>query len=150
VADPTLSREGNLRFASLATRGYPRDPWALASEVRRLLEGQDVEPYGPVAIFFNLPPEDLATCECQVGTAITGLGRAMGAMLVEDYRGLTSLSLPHTGPIRELALTWQRLEAHAKAQGRATRPYWRLALRTQRMADGNLLPLAEAAVFLDR
>jgi hypothetical protein len=152
VAEPTLAREGNLRLASLPSRGYPVDPWGLREQVLALLEGQEVEPYGPVAIFFNLPPEaePIAAAECQVGTAISGLGRSRGALVVEDYRGLSALSLPHPGPIRELALTWRRLAEAAGAREQPTRPYWRVALRTSRMADGNLLPQAEVSVFLDR
>jgi hypothetical protein len=152
VAEPTLAREGNLRFASLPSRGYPIDPWGLTEQVRHLLEGQDVEPYGAVAIFFNLPPEadPIAAAECQVGTAITGLGRSRGALVVEDYRGLVALSLPHPGPIKELPQTWRRLAEAAAAREEPTRPYWRVALRTPRLADGNLLPLAEVSVFLDR
>lgn len=150
MAEPTLSREGNLRFASLPCRGYPADPWAMVAEVKRLLAGQDIEIYGAVSIFFSLPVDDLTSCECQVGSAISGLGRPLGTMMIEDYRQLTALSLPHAGPVRELATTYQRLEAHARAQNRGVRPYWRLALRNQRMADGNVLPAAEASLFLDR
>ena len=152
MAEPTLAREGNLRFASLPSRGYPLDPQGLAAQVLHLLEGQEIEPYGPTCIFFNLPPESepLDLCECQVGTAITGLGRSRGALVVEDYRGLVALSLPHPGPIKELPQTWRRLAEAAAAREEPTRPYWRVALRTPRLADGNLLPLAEVSVFLDR
>jgi hypothetical protein len=152
MADPVASREGNLRLASIPARGYPPDPFAMAREVQRLLEGQEVEAYGPTVVFVNLPPEDQPpqAWDCQVGTAITGLGRSLGAMTIEDYRQLRSLSLPHSGPIRELGATWRRLEAHARAANQRLRPYWRLALRNRRLADGNLLPLAEVAVFIDR
>lgn len=152
VADPVLTREGNLRFAAIASAGYPADPAALHAEVLRLLAGQEAEPYGAVTLLFSVPPEDRAppAWECQVGTPITGLARPMGAMVIEDYRQLTSLSLPHAGPVRELPATWRRLEAHARAAGQRLRPYWRLALRDRRLADGNLLPIAEAAVFVDR
>lgn len=152
VAEPTLTREGNWRFAALASLGYPVDPWGLTSQVLQLLEGQEIEPYGPPCVLFSLPPTaaPFASAECQVGTAITGLGRSRGPLVVEDYRQLIALSLPHPGPIRELPMTWERLAAAAAARGATPRPYWRVALRTTRMADGNLLPRADVAVFLDR
>ncbi len=152
MAEPKLAREGNLRFAGLSCPGYPADPFDQVAEVMRLLEGQEVEPYGAAAIFFNMPPSDQlpSMWECQVGTPITGMGRSMGAMSVEDYRQLHALSLPHAGPVRDLGATWKRLEAHARTMNARLRPYWRLALRNRRLADGNLLPIAEAAVFLDQ
>jgi hypothetical protein len=151
VADPKLVRDGNLRFAGISSPGYPDDPWLLVDEVRRLLEGQEVEAYGPAALMFNVAPVDLlpSAWECQVGTAITGLGRSMGAMSIEDYRGLQAWTLPHAGPTKDLTATWQRLAQHVQGLGQRLRPYWRLALRNRRLADGNLLPSAEVAVFLD-
>jgi hypothetical protein len=151
VAEPTLAREGNLRLASLASRGYPIDPFALAHEVARLLEGQEVEAYGATTVLVSLPPEDQppAAWECQVGTAITGLARPIGPLLVEDYRQLRALSLPHAGPIKDLPATWRRLAEKARAMGGGVRPYWRIALRNRRLADGNMLPSADVSVFLD-
>jgi hypothetical protein len=152
VAEPTLTREGNCRFASLPASGYPPDPWALQHEVARLLAGQEVELYGPVCILFNLPPESqpIDRCECQVGSCITGLGRSRGSLVIEDYRGLVAFSLPHLGAVRDLGLTRQRLQEAAQARQETIRPYWRVALRNHRMADGNLLPQADVAVFLER
>jgi len=60
------------------------------------------------------------------------------------------LSLPHSGPARDLGLTHRRLRDHAAGLGYRLRPYWRLALRGRRLADGNLLPVADVAVFIDR
>ncbi len=152
MAEPTLTREGNCRFASLPSVGYPEDPWALHAEVQRLLAGQEIESYGPVQIYFNLPPESepLERCDCQVGSTITGLGRSRGSLVVEDYRNLVAFSLPHAGPARELPMTWRTLQEAARARKEGIRPYWRLALRSVRLADGNLLPRADVTVFLDR
>ena len=152
MPDPIAAREGNLRLASIPMHGYPADPFAVAREVERLLDGQEVEPYGPTVIFVSLPPGEQppSAWECQVGTAITGMGRAIGAMTIEDYRQLRSLALPHAGPIRDLPTTWARLDAHARAAGDRLRPYWRVSLRKRRLADGNLLPSAELAVVLAR
>jgi hypothetical protein len=85
-----------------------------------------------------------------VGVAITGMARSLQGMLIEDYRNLVALSLPHSGAIRDLPQTWRKLHDHGRSLGRQVRPYWRLALRDRRLADGNLLPVADVAVFLDR
>ncbi len=151
VADPTFAREGNIRFAGISSPGYPDDPWALEREVVRLLAGQEVEAYGPATLIFNVAPSDLPASgwECQVGTTITGLGRSMGRMSVEDYRGLHAWTIAHSGPIKDLTSTWRRLADHATGKGQRLRPYWRLALRDRRLADGNLLPSADVSVFID-
>ena len=152
MPDPLLKKEGNLRFASLASVGYPVDPWQLADRVRELLDEQEIDSYGPVTLLFanaqaDEPP---GAWECQVGLAITGMARPTQGMLIEDYRGLVALSLPHQGPIRELGRTWRTLHDHGRSLGKQVRPYWRLALRDRRLADGNLLPVADVAVFLDQ
>jgi hypothetical protein len=152
VPEPTPCRDGNLRFAGIMSPGWPADPEELVAEVKRLLAGQSgIEPYGPAALLFSVPPSDLPPqrWECQVGTAITGLARSMGAMAVEDYRQLQGWALAHAGPVRTLGETWARLDAHVRSRGGRLRPYWRLALRRRRLADGNLLPVAEVAVFVD-
>ena len=152
MAEPTVCRDGNLRFAGINAPGWPRDPLALVAEVKRILQAQpEIEAYGPASLLFSVPPTDLAPhqWECQVGTAITGLARSMGPMAVEDYRQLHGWALSHSGPVTNLGLTWARLEAHVKGRGGRLRPYWRLSLRNRRLADGNLLPSAEVAVFLD-
>ncbi len=151
MPEPLLKKEGNLRFASVAAPGYPLDPWALAEQVRTLLDEQEIDTYGPVTLLFSNGLIDLApdAWECQVGVAITGLARPTGGMLIEDYRNLVALSLPHSGPIRELPRTWRTLHDHGRSLGKQVRPYWRLALRDRRLADGNLLPVADVAVFLE-
>ena len=152
MPEPLLKREGNLRFVGLASPGWPADPQALAAEVLRRLDGLEATPYGPATLLFSQSPAEGApeTWECQVGTAITGLPPAVPGAQVEDYRGLYALSLPHAGSVRDLPATWRRLTEHARGLGYRVRPYWRLALRRRRLADGNLLPVADAAVFLDR
>ncbi len=152
MAEPTPCRDGNLRFAGINAQGWPEDPLALVAEVRRILQAQpEIEAYGPASLLFSVPPTDLPPerWECQVGTAITGLARSMGPMAVEDYRQLNGWALVHSGPVANLPVTWGRLDAHVRARGGRLRPYWRLALRSRRLADGNLLPSAEVAVFLD-
>ncbi len=151
ASEPLLKKEGNLRFASLAAPGYPADPVELADRVRALLDAQDIDTYGPVTLLFgnHVVEEPPARWECQVGLAMTGLARPTDGMLVEDYRNLIALSLPHQGPIRDLPRTWRRLHDHGRSLGRQVRPYWRLALRDRRLADGNLLPVADVAVFLE-
>lgn len=151
MAEPLLKKEGNLRFASFAVAGYPVDPWALADRVRNLLDDQEIDTYGPVTLLFanSIVEEPPSAWECQVGLAITGLARPTDGMLVEDYRNLVALSLPHQGPIADLPRTWGTLSDHGRSLGRQVRPYWRLALRDRRLADGNLLPVADVAVFLE-
>jgi hypothetical protein len=152
VPDPLLKREGNLRFAGLASAGYPLDPLALAEDLRSRLAGLEVTPYGPVTLLFSVAPEDGAPSQwsCQVGVAITGLPTPIPGVQIEDYRALYALSLPHVGPVRDLPVTLRRLSDHGKGLGYRIRPYWRLALRRRPLADGNLLPVADVAVFLDK
>ena len=151
MADPLLKTEGNVRFASVTTPGYPLDPWALAERVRGLLDEQEIDSYGPVTLLFGntIAEETPDRWECQVGVAITGLARPTQGMLIEDYRNLVALSLPHQGPIRDLVTTWKKLHDHGRSLGKQVRPYWRLCLRDRRLADGNLLPVADAAVFVE-
>lgn len=152
MSEPLLKTEGNLRFASLASVGYPADPWQLAERVHELLDEQEIDTYGPVMLWFAGAPTDILpqAWECQVGVAITGMARSQHGMLIEDYRNLVALSLPHSKAIRDLPQTWRTLHDHGRSLGRQVRPYWRLALRDRRLADGNLLPVADVAVFLDR
>lgn len=151
MAEPLLRREGNLRFAGLACPGYPEDPWAICAEVRRLLAGEKVDFIGPPTLLFSLPPQGAAAdWECQVGLALSGLPAPRGTLAIEDYSQLSALSLPHPGPIADLAATHRRLADHGRSLGHQVRPYWRLALRRRRLADGNGLPVSEVAVFLDR
>jgi hypothetical protein len=152
VAEPLLKREGNLRFAGVPSIGYPLDPLALGAEVRQRLTGVALVPYGPVTLLFSVAPDELAPAawDCQVGISVTGQPVAVPGVTLEDYRNLYALSLPHSGPVRDLGLTHRRLVEHAKGLGYRLRPYWRLALRGRRLADGNLLPVADVAVFIDR
>lgn len=152
MPDPTQRSEGNLRFAGVGRAGYPADAEALAGRVRGLVEAQPgVASYGPATLLFTLPPHDHpGAWECQVGVAVTGLPRPLQDVQVEDYHALHSVSLPHSGPIRDLDTTHRRLVEHARTLGHVVRPYWRLALWRKRLADGNGLPLAEVAVFIDR
>ena len=152
MAEPLLKREGNLRFAGVPSVGYPLDPLALGAEVRQRLTGVALVPYGPVTLLFSVAPDELAPAawDCQVGVSVTGQPVAVPGVTLEDYRNLYALSLPHSGPVRDLGLTHRRLVEHAKGLGYRLRPYWRLALRGRRLADGNLLPVADVAVFIDR
>jgi hypothetical protein len=152
MAEPQLRRDGNLRLASMSSPGWPDDPWALGALVRDLLDDQDLDPYGPLLVWFTMPPGDdpPARWECQVGWAVAGMPRPDAGMVVEDYRQLTACAVAHAGTVRDLPATWRRLDAHARAAGWRPRPYWRLALRNRRLADGNLLPEAEVALFVER
>ncbi len=152
MAEPLLKREGNLRFAGIPSVGYPVDPLALGADVRQRLSGVALVPYGPISVLFSVAPEETppAAWDCQVGVSVTGQPVAVSGITLEDYRNLYALSLPHSGPVRELGLTHRRLVEHAKGLGYRLRPYWRLALRGRRLADGNLLPVADVAVFIDR
>jgi hypothetical protein len=120
--------------------------------VRDLLDDQEIDAYGPSTIWLATSPVDIpiASWDCQVGLACTGLPRPVDGMLIEDYRQLVALSQPHPGPILDLPRTWQRLHDHGRSLGHRLRPYWRVCLRRRRLADGNLLPVADVAVFLDR
>lgn len=152
MAEPLLKREGNLRFAGLPSVGCPVDALAMGAEVQLRLAGVALVPYGPISLLFSVPPDDLAPSawDCQVGVAVTGQPVPVPGVTLEDYRNLYALSLPHSGAIRDLGLTHRRLSDHAKSLGYRLRPYWRLALRGRRLADGNLLPVADVAVFIDR
>ncbi len=148
---PRSVREGNLRFAGLPTRGYPDDPLALAGQVRSLLDAQKADHYGSPTVVISAPPvgQPADTWDCLCGLAVTGLPRAGDGLIIEDYRDLRPLALAHHGPVRDLAATWERLAAQAREQGLRLRPYWRLRLKRSRLADGNLLPCAEVAVFVE-
>ena len=152
MADPRMRYEGNLRLASSHSEGYPRDIEHIFDLVLDDISEQSITPYGPAVLFFNLPPDDQGPSQwpCQLGTAITGLGRASERVYIEDYRSLHALVLNHMAPIKDLGSTYRRLRDHALAMGFRVRPYWRVALRKQRLADGNLFPQCEVSVFLDR
>jgi hypothetical protein len=152
VAEPLLKREGNLRFVSRAERGYPSDVLSIVQDVRAQLTNLALVPYGPATVLITLPPDEqpCRAWECQVGSAVTGQPRTIAGYSVEDYRGLYALSLPHTGPIRQLAQTHAKLVTHATSMSYRVRPYWRVALRARRLADGNLLPVCDVAVFIDK
>jgi hypothetical protein len=148
---PTLKREGNLRFAGVLAKGYPEDPAAMAAEVRQLLGNQGVRFLGPAFLLFSLAPEGKAReWECCVGTALTGLPRPPHGVVIEDYSGLYALTQSHTGSIQELANTHRLLYEHGRSLGYQCRPYWRVSLWRKRLADGNPLPATEVSVFLDR
>lgn len=152
MPEPLLKREGNLRFAGVASPGYPADPFVLVDQVCKQLSGLELVPHGPASVWFAVGPDEAppSAWDCQVGMAVTGLPVPIPGVAVEDYRNLYALSLPHVGTVRDLCRTHQRLVAHAKTMGYHVRPYWRLALRERQLADGNLLPVADVAVFLDR
>jgi hypothetical protein len=151
MVEPSLKREGNLRFAGLPSPGYPADPLALGAEVKRLLDGQGLNFVGPVSLLFSLPPDGHPReWACQIGSALIGLPRPAGAIAIEDYHALVALTLPHLGPINEIGSVHRRLSEHARAIGYRPRPYWRVSLWRRRLADGNLMPATEVSVFLDR
>ncbi len=152
MAEPIVRREGNLRFAGAACAGYPEDPLALAAAARSAMRDQSIRCLGPATLLFHVAPHDEppARWECRVGTAIVGLAKPTAELAIEDFLDLHALILPHAGPIADLPATHRRLVEHARALGARVRPYWRLALARRRQADGNILPAAEVAVFLDR
>jgi hypothetical protein len=158
VPDPKLVREGNIRLACVAGLGWPADPLAVAAEVRKAAAELGGQPYGAVQIFLAGAPDDEppAAWECHVGVTVTGMPRPGGStaggqrLMVEDYRDLAALTVAHHGPTSALGQTWRRLADHGRALGHRLRPYWRVALRRRQLADGNPLPIAEVAVFLDR
>jgi hypothetical protein len=158
MPDPKLVHEGNLRLACLTGMGWPGDPLAVGDAIVRLLDEQGIAHQGPLQVFLANDPgtEPPGAWECHVGWAVTGMPRPGSTtpdgqrLLIEDYRQLDALSLAHAGPVADLPATWTRLREHAQGLGYRLRPYWRVALRRRRLADGNLLPLAEVAVFLDR
>lgn len=157
MPDPKLTREGNLRLACLTATGWPADPLLPAAGLRDLVAKQGASPYGAVQVFVAGAPgsEPPAAWDVHLGLAVSGMPRP-GALLdgqrimVEDYRDLVALSLPHHGPVRELAQTWKRLADHGASLGYRLRPYWRVSLRRRQLADGNILPASDVAVFLDR
>lgn len=152
MVDPLTTREGNLRFAGVSSPGYPADPYACVDAVISALAATELVPYGPLSVLVAMPPESAppAQWECQVGMAVTGLPAQALGVQIEDYRGLHSISLAHAGPVRDLSRTYATLAEHARSQGLRVRPYWRVALRRRRLADGNILPAADVAVFIDR
>lgn len=153
MPEPKLVREGNLRIAGFSFESYPEQPESHISLIKKTLLSTTAHAYGPALLWFSLPPEDLSPSRWSghIGVAITGLPTPTSGLLVEDYRNLLTLTLPHAGPIRDVAITWRRLADHAKRMTLGTpRPYWRLALRNRRMPDGNPLPIAELGIFLDR
>jgi hypothetical protein len=152
MVEPSLTHEGNLRLAGFPLTGYPEDPVTLGQRLRTILDEQDIDPYGPVSVWFAGSPEHEGPdrWEGLVAVACTGFPRPQAGMLVEDYRRLSALSLPHHGPITDLPRTWRRLMDHGQSLGHRLRPYWRLSLRARRLSDGNLLPMADVSVFLDR
>ncbi|MCX8040522.1 MAG: hypothetical protein RMM29_06520 [Planctomycetota bacterium] len=157
MPEPKLVREGNLRLMCVAGLGWPREPLRLVDEVRRLAIAQGGEPYGPAQIFVAGNPEEepLEAWECHVGCAVTGMPRpgactsAGQRVLIEDYRQLVAVTLPHHGPLRRLGDSWRSLAQRAAQQGQRLRPYWRVRLVRRQLADGNLLPLAEVSAFID-
>ncbi len=153
MAEPVLEREGNLRLASLACSGFPADLAAIAAEAGRAACSQaGVETYGAACAVIDLPPgdSDPLTWRCQAGIPVLGQPRPIPPLLVEDYRALQALSLPHPGPARSLAASWQLLSDHARAMGWMLRPYWRVSIPIGRAADGHLVPDCVVSVFLDR
>jgi hypothetical protein len=151
MAEPSLKREGNLRFAGVASPGFPTDALATADEVKRSMDGQGLSFIGPASLLFAMPPDSHPReWPCQVGTALIGLARPAEGIAIEDYHGLLALTLPHLGPIAEIGAVHRRLSEHARAIGYRIRPYWRVSLWRRRLADGNLMPATEVSVFLDR
>jgi hypothetical protein len=149
---PRSGHEGNIRFAGLPSDGWPEDPEGLSRRVRTILDDQNADHYGPPTVIVSTPPGELPSSlwDCVVGVAVTGLPQASQGLVIEDYRDLAPLVLPHLGAVRDLPATWARLQARARELGRRLRPYWRVRLSRTRLADGNLLPLAEVAAFLER
>lgn len=157
MSEPKLTRDGNLRIACLAGSGWPADPLAVAASLRQSMAEQGANAYGPVQIFVSGSPDDEppSAWEVHVGVAVSGMPRNGATLhgqriMVEDYRHLVALSLPHAGAARELGATWRRLAEHGRALGHRLRPYWRVALRRRQLADGNILPATEVSVFLDQ
>jgi hypothetical protein len=151
MVEPSLKREGNLRFAGIASPGYPADPMAIGDEVKHLMDGQGLSFIGPLSLLFAMPPDGHPReWSCSIGSAVIGLARPAGQIAIEDYHALLALTLPHPGPIIEIGSVHRRLSEHARAIGYRIRPYWRVSLWRRRLADGNLMPATELSVFLDR
>ncbi|MHC5067372.1 MAG: hypothetical protein ACYTF0_02165 [Planctomycetota bacterium] len=144
--------DGNLRFAGIAQGGLGDDPLAIAAQASVLIDEQGATPYGPPTIIFERAPDDDGPrgWPCHIGHTVTGRLVSREPLLAEDFRGLQALSLPHFGPVADLATTWRALADQARAMGWLLRPYWRLALRTVRSGDGQLVPTPELSIFLDR
>jgi hypothetical protein len=150
MASITHTRLGNLRLAGIACTGYPDDPWSASRRVHEELQEQGFTPQGAVQIWFSLPPDgDPATWHGTIGHPFVGLARPTAELVIEDYRDLRSLSLPHPGPIAELGLSHQQLQSEAGRQRARLRPYWRVSLARQALSDGSLLPQATVSVFVD-
>ena len=158
MSEPKLMRDGNLRLACLSGLGWPADPLAVGGIVRELTKAQGGSPYGAVQVFIAGAPDDEppGAWECHVGSACSGMPKPGGQtadgqrLMIEDYRNLVALVLPHRGPARDLGLTWRRLAEHGKTLGHRLRPYWRVVLRRRQLADGNIQPATDVSVFLDQ
>lgn len=153
MAEPELVREGNARIATLPTQGIPAEPWRIRDDVVQLLSGQgDADPFPGTIVLIDLPPtdDDPRAWRCQVGCSLLGRPEPLPPLLIEDYRQLHALSLPHMGPVSGLRATWAKLQDHAKAHGWMLRPYWRISVIDDATSDGHPLPECTVSVFIDR
>lgn len=151
--EPTLTTEGNLRLASIPYTGVPDNHMSQRQQIEDLLaDHSGIECYGPLSVFYERAPSDDApdTWRGQVGLSIIGQVTPAAPLVVEDFRQLHALSLPHYGPISAIAETHARLTNHARAMGWLPRPYWRIAIAISRSPDDHLVPEPLISLFLDR
>ena len=131
---------------------FPADVDAAFGELRAQVDALDVQRYGPAIALVAMAPvdDDPAKWSCQIGYAVTGLGRATPPLLIEDYQGLQAVTLPHHGSVRQIVDTWRRLDDHARSVGWLPRPYWRIAMHRERTGDGTIFPDTRVSIFIDR
>lgn len=153
--EPVIRREGNLRFVSLPLEGWPFDYEDAIQPVDEVLASgteQGIRGYGPAQIMVSLPPDDPdpQTWSMHLGRACTGIPAVRSPLLVEDYQQLVTVTIPHHGPVRDLARSFRLAADFARSQGARPRPYWRISLHRRATPDGQGILVTEVAVFIDR
>lgn len=156
--EPVIRREGNLRLVSQPINAWPYAyaeaiaPVDLALSQAAAAADSTVRAYGPVQIMVSLPPDDAdpATWNMQIGRACLGIPAVRSPLLVEDYHQLITCTVPHLGPVKDLARSYRLAADFARSQGARQRPYWRISLNQQATPDGQGILVTEVAVFIDR
>lgn len=152
--EPVIRREGNIRLVCQAIDGWPYDYEASIGDIdEALAQAEDtVAGYGPVQVLVSLPPDDPkpASWQMQIARACKGIPALRAPLLVEDYHQLVTCSVPHQGPVRDLARSHRLAADFARSQGAKIRPYWRISLKREQTADGQGILLTDVAVFIDR
>lgn len=153
--EPVMQREGNLRLVSREVQGWPFAAEELLSPVDEALAAQQdgaIAGYGPIQVWINLPPDDPdpRTWQVQLGRACTGIPSVRSPLLLEDYSNLVAVTLPHHGPVRDLARSHRLASDFAQSQGARCRPYWRVRLERSPTPDGQGILNTFVSVFVDR